>query len=304
MGASAENKDQAENLRNLVNTGKTAVSKRPASRVITVTSGKGGVGKSNTAINLAIQFKKQGKKVIILDADLGLANIEVMFGTVPKYSLYDMIKNGRDIKEVITNGPMDIGFISGGSGIADMANLSRRELETIINNLSKLDSMADVLIIDTGAGISDSVMEFLLSSSEILLVTTPEPASITDSYSLLKALGRNRHFEKNDTTVWFIGNKVKNEKEGRELFQKLDAVVNRYLEIKINYLGSVPYDTQLEKAVMQQKPVSIGAPDSKSALAYGAIASFLSGQEAGLGQESRGITALFARMLRFGKKGG
>ena len=303
MGGEAKNKDQAENLRNLVNNGQKAAGERRASRVITVTSGKGGVGKSNTAINLAVQFRKLGKRVIILDADLGLANIEVMFGTVPKYSLYDMIKNGKDITEVITPGPLDISFISGGSGIADMANLSRRELEIIIQNLSRLDTMADVLIIDTGAGISDTVMEFLLSSSEVLLITTPEPASITDSYSLLKALCRNSHFRKDGTAIRFIANKVKNDAEGLELFQKLNAVVKKYLELDISFLGAVPFDTQLEKAVMQQKPVSIGVPEARSAIAYENIAAALSGQEPSHDHESRGITALFARMIRFGRSG-
>ncbi|MCR5303081.1 MAG: MinD/ParA family protein [Lachnospiraceae bacterium] len=303
MGAEEQNRDQAEKLRSLVNIGNQPAEKPPVSRVITVTSGKGGVGKSNTAINLAIQFSKRGKKVIILDADLGLANIEVMFGTVPKHSLYDVIKNGMDIKDVITPGPLDIGFISGGSGIADMANLSRAELETIVNNLSKLDAMSDVVIIDTGAGISDTVMEFLLSSSEIVLVTTPEPASITDSYSLLKALCRNKHYHPGNSAIRFIGNKVKNEKEGKELFAKLNAVVKRYLEMDINYLGSVPFDNRLEKAVMQQKPVSIGDPEAKSTLAYEMLAASLLGDEVEVRHESRGITALFARMVRFGKRG-
>ena len=147
--------DQAEQLRNIIKA--SSQPQRPLARVITVTSGKGGVGKSNVAINLAVQFKKMGQRVIILDADFGLANIEVMFGAVPKHNLCDLIYQGKNIREIITWGPMDIGFISGGSGIAGMSNLSKDYLTYIIKNLSELDEMADIIIVDTGAGISDSV---------------------------------------------------------------------------------------------------------------------------------------------------
>lgn len=163
--------DQAEQLRNIIKANSRA--QKPEARVLTVTSGKGGVGKSNTSINLAIQFRKMGQKVIILDADFGLANIEIMFGAVPKYNLSDLIYEGKGIKEIITKGPMGVGFISGGSGIAGLSNLTQDNIHCIVQSLAELDSLADVVIIDTGAGISDAVMEFLVASGEILLVTTP-----------------------------------------------------------------------------------------------------------------------------------
>ena len=169
--------DQAEQLRNIIKAGNVKRSS-PLARVITVTSGKGGVGKSNTAINLAIQFRKMGKKVVILDADFGLANIEIMFGAVPKHNLSDLIYQGKNIKDIITWGPMEVGFISGGSGITGLSNLSKDYLTYIVHNLAELDTIADVIIVDTGAGISDAVLEFLVASGEILLVTTPEPTSI------------------------------------------------------------------------------------------------------------------------------
>ena len=194
--------DQAEQLRNIIKANNQP--QRPLARVITVTSGKGGVGKSNTAINLAIQFRKMGQRVIILDADFGLANIEIMFGAVPKHNLCDLIYQGKNIKEIITWGPMEVGFISGGSGIAGMSNLSRDYLNYIVQNLVQLDEMADTIIIDTGAGISDAVLEFLVASGEILLVTTPEPTSITDSYSLLKALNRHPRYSGETTSVKVI----------------------------------------------------------------------------------------------------
>ena len=201
--------DQAEQLRNIIKARELAPQK-PVARIITVTSGKGGVGKSNTSINLAIQFRKMGKKVIILDADFGLANIEVMFGAVPKYNLFDLIYQGKNIREIITWGPMEVGFISGGSGIASMANLSKEYLTYIVHNLTQLDSIADVVIVDTGAGISDAVLEFLVASGEILLVTTPEPTSITDSYSLLKALNRHPRYSKEMSQVKMIAKEYKN----------------------------------------------------------------------------------------------
>ena len=287
--------DQAEQLRNIIKAGNVS---RPVARVITVTSGKGGVGKSNTAINLAIQFRKMGQRVIILDADFGLANIEIMFGAVPKHNLCDLIYQGKNIREIITWGPMEVGFISGGSGIAGLSNLSREYLVYIIQNLAQLDAIADVIIIDTGAGISDAVLEFLVASGEIILVTTPEPTSITDSYSLLKALRRHARFSENATRIKVMANKVDSAAEGQTLFNKLNAVVSRYLKLSISYLGSVPQDNQLTRAVMQQMPVSLQSPTAKSAIAYEEIAAKLMNVETNHSFEKRGMAAFFSHLIQ------
>lgn len=292
--------DQAQQLRNIIKANAPAQS-RPLARVITVTSGKGGVGKSNTAINLAIQFKKMGQRVIILDADFGLANIEIMFGAVPKHNLCDLIYQGKNIKEIITWGPMDVGFISGGSGIAGLSNLAREYLVYIIQNLAELDAIADVIIVDTGAGISDAVLEFLVASGEILLVTTPEPTSITDSYSLLKALSRHPRFSGEMTQVKMIANKVEALAEGQILYDKLNAVVSKYLKMPMTYLGAVPQDSRLSKAVMQQMPVSLHAPQSKSAIAYETIAAKLMDKDLNHGLTKRGMAAFFSHIVN-GKK--
>lgn len=292
--------DQAEQLRKIIKAG--AVShNRPLARVITVTSGKGGVGKSNTAINLAIQFRKQGKKVIILDADFGLANIEIMFGTVPRHNLCDLIYQGKNIRDIITWGPMEVGFISGGSGIAGLSNLSRDYLSYIIRNLEELDAIADIIIVDTGAGISDAVLEFLVASGEILLVTTPEPTSITDSYSLLKALSRHPRFSREASQIKVIANKVESSGDGQALFDKLNAVAGRYLKLPVTYLGAVPSDNQLSKAVMQQMPVSLQSPQAKSALAYEKIAAKLMNNEQSEKVRKRGMAAFFSHIVS-GKK--
>lgn len=287
--------DQAEQLRNIIKA--NSHPQRPLARVITVTSGKGGVGKSNTSINLAIQFRRMGQRVIILDADFGLANIEIMFGTVPKHNLSDLIYQGKSIKEIITWGPMEVGFISGGSGIAGLTNLTKENLFCIIQNLSELDTIADTIIVDTGAGISDAVMEFLVASGEILLVTTPEPTSITDSYSLLKALSRHPRYARNETKIKMVANKVQKSGDGENLYRKLNSVVEKYLKTPMEYLGEVPEDAQLTKAVMQQTPVSMESPNSKSALAYEQIAAKLMNREIAGGIKRRGMAAFFSHIF-------
>ena len=254
--------DQAERLRSIVkqkseneteeqiidsiikaveNTENQVKTEEKKAKVITVTSGKGGVGKSSVSINLAIQLKKRGREVIIFDADFGLANIEVMFGAVPKYNLSDVVFRGKSIREVIVSGPMDIGFVSGGSRINGLGNMTRDQVMFLVEKLEELESMADILIIDTGAGISDSVMEFLLSSQDILLVTTPEPTSITDSYALLKTLNARAEDNAKNLSVKLIANRVADEAEASNLYYKLNGVINRFLDLKLEYLGMVPW---------------------------------------------------------------
>lgn len=293
--------DQASQLRNII---KNQSAPRPRARVITVTSGKGGVGKSNVAINLAIQFRKLGQRVIILDADLGLANIEIMFGTVPKHNLSDLIYQGKNIREIITWGPMDVGFISGGSGITRMSQLDREYLTYIIVNLAELDAIADTVIIDTGAGIADSVMEFLVASGEIILVTTPEPTSITDSYSLLKALNQNARFQKENTQIKVVSNLVASENEGQVLYNKLNAVVARYLKLPMTYLGAIPRDQALANAVMQQTPVSMQNPQAKSSKAFERIVGELTDNDELKRAHSRGMAAFFSHIIGGKQSGG
>lgn len=287
--------DQAQNLRNIIKMNNQNT--RPVARVITVTSGKGGVGKSNVAINLAVQFVKQGQRVIILDADFGLANIEIMFGTVPKHNLCDLIYQGKEITEVITWGPGGVGFISGGSGIAGLSNLNREYLNYIIQNLVKLDSIADVIIVDTGAGISDAVLEFLVASGEIILVTTPEPTSITDSYSLLKALKRHPRYDEEMTQIKVLANRVEHPQDGKNLFQKLGVVVSRYLKIPLTYLGAIPQDAQLSDAVMRQMPVSLQNENAKSARAFHEITQVLMFGESKANVRKRGMAGFFSHII-------
>ena len=224
-----------------------------------------------------------------------------MFGAVPKHNLADLIYQGKNIKDIITWGPMDVGFISGGSGIASMSNLSREHLTYIIQNLAELDAIADIIIVDTGAGISDAVLEFLVASGEIIIVTIPEPTSITDSYSLLKALARHPRFSTENSQLKVLANKVENAAEGQALYNKLNAVVARYLKLPVNYIGAIPEDSLLSRAVMQQMPVSIQSPNAKSALAYETIAKNLMNNENIQTVKKRGMAAFFSHIV-VGKK--
>lgn len=292
--------DQAQQLRNII---KQQNMQQHLARVITVTSGKGGVGKSNMSVNMAIQLSRLGKKVIILDADFGLANVEVMLGTRPKYNMADMIFGGKNIKEIICNGPENIGFISGGSGIKELSNLSKDQISGIINMMYDLDSIADIIIIDTGAGISDSVIDMVLASSEVLLVTTPEPTSITDAYALLKTINKTPGFQAENTKIRMIGNRTLNVSDGYELFNKLNSVVEKFLNMNMEYLGAVPFDVNLTKAVMRQQPVSIAYPNTPAVRSIKLMAETLVNMEQLETKSLRtGLSGLFSKMFRNRKK--
>jgi flagellar biosynthesis protein FlhG len=269
--------DQAQNLRNLVKA--QNVNMVSDTKIFTITSGKGGVGKSNAAVNLAVQFRKMGKRVIILDADFGTANVEVMFGTIPKHNLSDFVFGDLDLKDLITEGPEGIGFISGGSGILKLNNLNNEQLNAVIYELSELNQYADILLIDTGAGVSDTVLDFVLASPEVLLVTTPEPSSITDAYSLIKAVYKSGKQPNELPNIRLIANKIVADDEGKAVYTKLSSVVKKFLNGSISYLGDVPYDVSLEKAVRNQQIVSLTSPASKSARAYYDLANQLLGNE-------------------------
>ena len=290
--------DQAENLRNIIKLQNQ--NNINNAQVIAVTSGKGGVGKSSVSINLAIQFIRQGKKVIILDADFGLANVEVMFGVIPKANLSDLMFKGKEVKEIICEGPEGVGFISGGSGIAKLSNLDREQIKRLVGKLNELEELADVIIIDTGAGISPSVMEFLVASPETIIVTTPEPTSITDSYALLKALNMNAGDNVKNLKIHMIANKVSSESEGMNLYEKLSAVVARFLNIDINYLGIIPQDSNITKAIMKQQPVSIAYPNAPSSKRFSEIVTALINADSEVPQHKKGIRNYLRNV--FGKK--
>ncbi|MBQ7077433.1 MAG: MinD/ParA family protein [Lachnospiraceae bacterium] len=286
--------DQAQALRNMVMESKGGNLK---ARVITITSGKGGVGKSNTSVNLALALADLGKKVIIFDADFGLANVEVMFGALPKYNLSDVIYRGKKIEEIITTGPNGIGFISGGSGIVGLSNLNRDQIAYLIHNLNNLDKLADFVIIDTGAGISDQVLSFAMSSPEIIMITTPEPSSLTDSYSLIKALYKNPQFNKEGTSIKVLANKAISFDDGEIVYKKLSSVVSKFLQGRLEYLGMIPQDVNIDKAIRAQKPVYLSFPSAKSSKAYKAIAEDLINGTHFANNVRHGISDIFSSFM-------
>ncbi|MBR6223448.1 MAG: MinD/ParA family protein [Lachnospiraceae bacterium] len=290
--------DQAQALREQVIKRENVNSNVPSARVIAVTSGKGGVGKTSVSVNLALQFKKMGKRVVILDADFGLSNVEVMLGIRPKYNLADLIYHDKGIDEIITMGPMDIGFISGGSGVQELVSLDKERIKLLISKLSKLDALFDVVIIDTGAGIADSVLEFVLTSPEIIMVVTPEPTSITDAYALLKAVNRKKEFIANQKTIRILSNRVEDEAEGEEIYEKLNTVSSKFLNINLEYVGYVEYDKRLSKAVIEQKPVSISEPKGQPALSFSNIAGRIINDEKYEKQETQGIAGVFLNYIK------
>ena len=286
--------DQAEQLRNVI---KSQVQPKTVSRVITVTSGKGGVGKTSLSVNLAIQLQRLGKRVVILDADFGLANIEVLLGVRPTANLADLMFRGKTLKNIIMEGPEGIGFISGGSGIKELANLTRDQVFYVMQSLAELDDIADIVIIDTGAGIADNVLEFAASSEEVLLVATPEPTSITDAYALLKTLNRTQQFQASRTLIKLVANKVKNQQEGQEIFEKVSMVADKFLNIKLEYLGAVLNDSYMSKSVMQQKPLMLAYPNAPASVSITCLVNAL--EENGIEdiRKEKGIKRLFTNLL-------
>lgn len=288
--------DQAEQLRNIIK--KESLVNRPVARVITVTSGKGGVGKSNICVNLSLQLAKLGKRVVILDADFGLANVEVMLGIRPKYNLADLLFKGKSMKEIITEGPEGVSFISGGSGIRELTNLNRDQIVHLTQSLYELDELYDIIMIDTGAGIDDGIMSFICESTEVLVIVTPEPTSITDAYALLKTIDKKKDFSSELTTIRMVSNRVSSFDEGKELYDKMNVVIEKFLSIRMEYLGSIPQDELVSKAVMQQKPFSTLYPNSLAGFAAFELATMINENMVKEQKRRKGITQLFANLIR------
>lgn len=256
--------DQAKALRDIINKVNNDNISTPigamktTAKVLTITSGKGGVGKTNVTVNLAIALSDLGYRVVVIDADLGLANIDVMLGMMPKYNLLDVIKNDKSIIEILSKGPKNVKFISGGSGAEELVRLNATELEVFIKNIGMLDKIADIILIDTGAGITDSVLRFVMAANDVVLVTTPEPTAISDAYALIKAIGTRD----NNKKINMIINKSESAIEAQTAMQKLNSVASKYLKIKLNFLGYLYNDPIVTKAVKQQNPFLIAFPDS------------------------------------------
>ncbi len=252
--------DQAAGIRKMTNTNPV--------RVIAITSGKGGAGKSNLSVNLGIALAQTGQRVAILDADMGLANVDILLGIYPKFNLSHVLSGEKTLPEIMLEGPSGIRVIPGASGIQKMAELSATEQAAMIRAFSEIDQELDVLIVDTAAGISASVVNFARACQEIIVVVCDEPTSLTDAYAFIKLL--NRDYKLSNFHV--VTNMVKTVEQGKALFQKLTKVTDHYLDVTLRFVGAVPYDENLRKSVQKQIPVIVGFPETKAALAIKEIA--------------------------------
>lgn len=257
--------DQAAGLRAMQNSrGQQAKPAGKPTRVIAVASGKGGVGKTNVSVNLGISLSKLGNRVLLMDADMGLANVDIMLGLQTQYNLSHVLDGEKTLKEVIIEGPAGLKIIPAASGVKRMAQLTAMENAGIINAFSELDGELDVLLIDTAAGIADSVVSFCRASQEVVVVVTDEPASITDAYALIKVLSRDYEVSR----FRLLANMSRSPQHGRQLYEKLSRVCEQFLDVSIDYLGAVPYDTDLREAVQRQSPVTVSKPNSAAAKAF------------------------------------
>jgi flagellar biosynthesis protein FlhG len=256
MHASEQIEDQATGLRRMINP-------EPV-RVIAVTGGKGGVGKTNVSVNLGVAMAELGRRVMLLDADLGLANIDVVLGLHASRNLSHVMSGECSLEEVIVEGPKGMRVVPGASGLQRMAELSPAEHAGLIHAFSEVANDVDVLLIDTAAGISDLVVSFSRAAQEQIVVVCDEPASITDAYAIIKLLNREHGVGR----FRILANMVKSVQEGKDLYNKMCRVTDQYLDVMLSYLGSIPYDEQLRKAVKSQKPVVEAYPRSRAAQAF------------------------------------
>lgn len=275
--------DQAESLRRLVN------SETKKAKILTITSGKGGVGKSNFVVNLAINLQRLGMKVMIFDADIGMGNDDVLMGVYPKNNVMDLIKGNMQIEDILIEGPAGVKLLPGGSGLNNIEELDQIERELFLSKISCIEGY-DYILIDTGAGISRSVLGFIAASEEVILVTTPEPTSLTDGYSLLKAV---KHFNIN-ININIVVNKVFEKKEGINTFTKFKYAVEKFLSLDIKYLGYVLEDRKLVLSVREQTPFSILYPNCDASKCVYNIANYMlkTNESKGIGVEG-----LFKKLL-------
>ena len=259
-------------------------------RTIAVTSGKGGVGKTNIAANLAMIFRRYKKRVLLVDLDLGLANIDILLGIRPEYTLQDVIEGRKQMKDIIMQGPDGIKFVPASSGIEELTSLSEKQMEMLFKGFCDLDEELDIVIVDTGAGISSNVLSFVLASNEILLITTPEPTAITDAYAMIKALSRKRK----DLNIKLLVNLAGSREEAESTMKRISSVTLRFLNVNVQYLGYLLQDPNIPIAARLQKSFVKEYPNTTATSCLNNIvASFLNSDD---GTQTLGVEGYFRRI--------
>lgn len=284
--------DQAQGLRNLVKTRRHATSRM--TRIVTVTSGKGGVGKSNFTLNFALSLQSLGYKVLVFDADIGLANIDVLMGVSPKYSLYHLLKREKTIWEIIHKGHQDLQFISGGSGFSDLIRLTEEELDYFSQQVNELNGYVDYILFDTGAGLSKESLKFIVAAHETIVVTTPEPTSITDAYAIIKMV----HAMDFHVPFQLVVNRIADLKEGKRTAEKISMVAKQFLDLDIPTLGYVAEDSNVPRAVKKQIPFTVAYPNSIATKGIMELAEIYASSEKPVEPAAEGIKGFLSKMMR------
>ena len=287
--------DQADALRVMMEKENSSPDKNTKSqtKIITVTSGKGGVGKTNISTNLAIGYARLGKKVVLMDADLGLANVNVVLGIIPRYNLYHLIRRQRSLSDILMQTDYGIQIIAGASGFSKIANLSHDERQAVIKEMSLL-SDTDLIIIDTGAGVSYNVISFVAAADQSVVVTTPEPTAITDAYGILKIIATEFSDMRESPKV--LVNRVRSASEGSMVAKRIISISNQFLNTKIDYLGHIYEDDIVHQAVTRQKPFLELNPKSKAAICIYHIVNRLEKREELV--KGGGLHGFFSRLFR------
>lgn len=286
--------DQAEHLRQIVSRLRHENNKgsKANARVITVTSGKGGVGKTSLTTNLGIYLSQMGYKVVIIDGDFGLANVDLMLGISAKYGLREIISGKMDVEDVIVEGPGGIKFISGGSGIGELINLRPYQMDNFLTKIEKLNSIADIVFVDTGAGATENIIKMALAAHEIILVATPEPTAITDAYALTKLIISH----KRDTHLRLVINRAQNRDEADAILNKFTRATESFLNIKVGDLGFVYDDLHVPQSIKRQIPYMVSYPKCQASRQVGNIAKKIVEQE---DNNNQGMASYFKRFMGF-----
>ncbi|TCZ79979.1 MinD/ParA family protein [Paenibacillus albiflavus] len=291
--------DQAQGLRDLVQGGWD--SRTGETKIITISSGKGGVGKSNFALNFGLSLQARGHKVLIFDADIGMANIDVLMGISPQFNLYHLLKKQKTIWEIVQTTQYGISFIAGGSGFNDLISLTEEDLSYFNEQVGELAGHFDYIIFDTGAGLSKETLKFILAANETIIVTTPEPTAITDAYALIKMVHTMGH----QVSFRLVINQVTDMKEGKQTANKIQLVAQQFLSLDIAVLGYIESDLNVSKAVKRQIPFHIAYPNSNASKSIRRLADdFLSNEHKALSKVtgSNGVKGFLIRMLRLMNK--